>query len=255
VNIASKMLRQGWLLVALLLLWWFGSASSTSLFFPSLSAILQAFADTWLFERWGSDVVPSVVRFGIGYVLAVVIGIVAGIGIGYSWVLRGGTMWLVAFFQSLPGVALIPMMLMIFGIGDGMKIAIIAFGSLWPVLLNTVDGIRSVDGELREVARSYRFGGRRRLFDVMLPSAGPQIFAGMRTSLAISLILMVTSEMVASTNGIGYFVLQAQQTFAIPEMWSGIVLLGVLGYLSNAVFVLIESRVLAWHRGKQGAIS
>ena len=83
----------------------------------------------------------------------------------------------------------------------------------------------------------------------MLPAAAPQIFAGLRTSLSLSLILMVISEMVASANGIGYFILQSQRSFAITEMWSGILLLGLLGYLFNAVFTLVERRVLAWHRG------
>ena len=87
----------------------------------------------------------------------------------------------------------------------------------------------------------------------MLPAASPQIFAGMRTSLSLALILMVISEMVASTNGIGYFVLQSQRTFAIPEMWSGILLLGILGYVLNAGFVLIENRVLRWHRGARAS--
>jgi ABC-type nitrate/sulfonate/bicarbonate transport system permease component len=87
----------------------------------------------------------------------------------------------------------------------------------------------------------------------MLPAATPQIFAGMRTSLSLALILMVISEMVASTNGIGYFVLQSQRTFAIPEMWSGIILLGLLGYAFNGVFVLIEKRVLRWHRGARAS--
>jgi ABC-type nitrate/sulfonate/bicarbonate transport system permease component len=83
----------------------------------------------------------------------------------------------------------------------------------------------------------------------VLPAAGPQIFAGMRTSLSLAVILMVISEMVASTNGIGFFVLQSQRSFAIPEMWSGILLLGILGYLLNLAFALVERRVLDWHRG------
>jgi ABC-type nitrate/sulfonate/bicarbonate transport system permease component len=87
----------------------------------------------------------------------------------------------------------------------------------------------------------------------MLPAASPQIFAGMRISLSLALILMVISEMVASTNGIGYFVLQSQRTFAIPEMWSGIFLLGILGYVFNAGFILIERRVLRWHRGARAS--
>jgi ABC-type nitrate/sulfonate/bicarbonate transport system permease component len=87
----------------------------------------------------------------------------------------------------------------------------------------------------------------------VLPAAAPQIFAGMRTSLSLALILMVISEMVASTNGIGYFVLQAQRRFNMPEMWSGIFVLGILGYALNAGFVLVERRVLRWHRGARAS--
>jgi ABC-type nitrate/sulfonate/bicarbonate transport system permease component len=99
----------------------------------------------------------------------------------------------------------------------------------------------------------YGVSRRDRVWRVMLPAASPQIFAGMRTSLSLALILMVISEMVASTNGIGYFVLQSQRTFAIPEMWSGILLLGILGYVLNGAFVLIERRVLRWHRGARAS--
>jgi ABC-type nitrate/sulfonate/bicarbonate transport system permease component len=106
---------------------------------------------------------------------------------------------------------------------------------------------------MRETAKSYGIKGRDRLQRIILPAASPQIFAGMRTSLSLALILLVISEMVASTNGIGFFVLQSQRSFAIPEMWSGILLLGLLGYLLNVVFVLIERRVLAWHRGARAS--
>lgn len=251
----TRIAAEGWLVVLLVLAWWFGSLSSTSLFFPPLKTILEAFRDTWLFEQWDADVVPSLIRFGAGYAVAVAVGLVAGVVISHSRLLLGGSRWLIAFFQSLPGVALIPAALVVLGVGDTMKIAIIAAGAVWPVLLNTIDGVRSVDPELLSMSRVYQFRPTDRLFQVVLPSASPQIFAGMRTSLSIALILMVTSEMVASSNGIGYFVLQSQQTFAIPEMWSGILLLGLFGYLVNALFVLLESRILAWHHGQQGAQS
>ena len=100
----------------------------------------------------------------------------------------------------------------------------------------------------------YGISGRDKLLRMTLPAASPQIFAGMRLSLSLALILMVISEMVASTNGIGFFVLQSQRSFAIPEMWSGILLLGILGYLFNLVFMVIERRVLAWHRGARASM-
>jgi ABC-type nitrate/sulfonate/bicarbonate transport system permease component len=139
------------------------------------------------------------------------------------------------------------------GVGNAMKVFIIAFVCLWPVLLNTMDGISGIDRTLLDTSRVYQLSSRDRVLRVMLPAASPQIFAGLRTSLSLALILMVISEMVASTNGIGYFVLQSQRTFAIPEMWSGIVLLGLLGYFLNLLLVIVERRVLRWHRGARSS--
>jgi ABC-type nitrate/sulfonate/bicarbonate transport system permease component len=119
--------------------------------------------------------------------------------------------------------------------------------------LNTIDGVAGVEPTLRETAEVYGIGWRDRVLRIILPAAAPQIFAGMRTSLSLALILMVISEMVASTNGIGYFVLQSQRSFAIAEMWSGILLLGILGYVLNALFVVVERRVLRWHRGARAS--
>jgi ABC-type nitrate/sulfonate/bicarbonate transport system permease component len=99
----------------------------------------------------------------------------------------------------------------------------------------------------------YGIPRRDRLLRVTLPAASPQIFAGMRLSVSLALILMVISEMVASTNGIGFFVLQSQRSFAIAEMWSGILLLGILGYVLNLLFVLAERKALAWHRGAKAS--
>lgn len=155
----------------------------------------------------------------------------------------------------MPSPALIPIFILLFGVGSGMKVVVIATVCLWPILLNTMDGVGAVDRTLLATSRAYGVDGLERLRFVILPAASPQIFAGMRTSLSLALILMVVSEMVASTNGIGYFVLQSQRTFAIPEMWAGIILIGVLGYALNAAFVAVETRVLRWHRGARGGLS
>ena len=160
---------------------------------------------------------------------------------------------IVEFLRSIPPPALIPFAIVVIGVGDDMKVFIIGFVCLWPVLLNTIDGINGIDPTLKDTARVYGISGRDKLLRMTLPAASPQIFAGMRLSLSLALILMVISEMVASTNGIGFFVLQSQRSFAIPEMWSGILLLGILGYVFNLVFMIIERRVLAWHRGARAS--
>jgi ABC-type nitrate/sulfonate/bicarbonate transport system permease component len=239
--------------LALLGLWALLSSSSDTYYFPPLTDILEAFADTWVFERVGSDVVPSLVRLGLGYGIACVVAVAVGLALGLSRPLRRAADPAVQFLRAIPPPALLPFGILVIGVGDGMKIFIIAFVCLWPVLLNTVDGVAGVDPTLRETARVYDIRKRDQLRRVVLPAAAPQIFAGMRTSLSLALILMVISEMVASTNGIGYFILQAQRSFAITEMWSGILLLGLLGYVLNAVFTLIERRVLRWHRGARAS--
>ena len=232
---------------------WVWSAGSNVYYFPPLKDVLTTFKDTWLFDRFGSDVVPSLIRLIAGYLIAVAVGVGGGIALGLSPVLRRVSAPIVEFLRAIPAPALLPFALLVFGVGNDSKIFVIAFVCLWPVLLNAVDGFAGVDPTLVDTGRVYRIPAQDRLRHVVLPAAAPQIFAGMRTSLSLALILMVISEMVASSNGIGYFVLQSQRSFAIPEMWSGIILLGLLGYAFNAVFLMLERRALAWHRGARAA--
>jgi len=230
---------------------WFWSAGSDVYYYPPLSDVLKTFKDTWLFDRVGSDVIPSLIRLFCGYFIAVGVGVAGGIALGMSPVLRRVAAPIVEFLRAIPAPALLPFALLVLGVGNDSKIFVIAFVCLWPVLLNAVDGVAGVDPTLVDTGRVYRIPASDRLRYVVLPAAAPQIFAGMRTSLSLALILMVISEMVASSNGIGYFVLQSQRSFAIPEMWSGIILLGLLGYVFNAGFLLVERRVLAWYRGSR----
>src|SRR4051794_5707302 len=239
--------------LALLALWAVLSAGSDTYYFPPLTDILSTFKDTWLFKRVGSDVLPSLERMFAGFFIAGALGIVGGLLLGLSRRARRAAAPIVEFLRAIPPPALLPFAILVVGVGASMKIFVIAFVCVWPILLNTIDGVIGVDPTLRETTRSYGIPGRDRLWRVMLPAASPQIFAGLRTAVSLALILMVISEMVASTNGIGYFVLQSQRTFAIPEMWSGILLLGILGYVLNGIFVLLEKRLLRWHRGARAS--
>jgi ABC-type nitrate/sulfonate/bicarbonate transport system permease component len=212
--------------------WWWSSSGSTSPYFPPLADVLQAFRSTWLFSHVPTDVVPSLARMAAGYSIAVVAGISLGMVLGV-----------------VPPPALIPVAILVFGIENNMKVFVIVAGCIWPILLNTIDGVRGVEPTMLEMSRSYGLTPAQRWGRIMLPAALPQVFSGLRSALSIALILMVISEMVASTNGIGYFVLDAQRTFAIAGMWSGIILLGLLGYALNALLLLVERRFLRWHRG------
>lgn len=231
---------------------WLYTENNDSYAVAPLGDILTAFRETWLFENVASDVFPSLYRMTVGYVAAIVIGVSVGFALGSSAVLAAIAAPVVSFLRAIPAAALLPPAIILFGIGGGTKIAVIAFVCCWPIILNTSDGVRELDSTMLNSARIYGIRGGERLRMVVLPAIAPRIFAGMRTSLAIAILLLVTSEMVASTNGIGYFVFQAQQQFAVDDMWAGVLLLGLLGFALNMAFGAVERRVLKWHGRADG---
>ncbi|MFI6347143.1 ABC transporter permease [Streptomyces sp. NPDC050560] len=239
--------------VALLLVWWFVSLDSTSPFWPSLKSIVTSFRDLWLFDRFGSDILPSLGRMLAGYALAVVVGVGLGVPLGRLPVLRRAFEPALQFLRALPATALVPVGIVLLGIGNAPKIALTAFVTVFPVLLNTVDGVRAVGRELEDTARSYRLTRAQRVLLVQLPAAAPNILAGMRIALSVSFVMMVVTELTAATSGIGFVTLQAQQSFQVSEMWAGMLLLGILGVLFNGAFVLVERRLLRWYTKEQGS--
>ncbi|WP_433285171.1 ABC transporter permease [Pseudonocardia sp. CA-142604] len=224
-------------------------------FFPPLSEIGATFADEWLFTRIPTDLLPSLGRMLAGFALAVGGGVALGALLGFSRMLSTALDPVLQFLRALPPPALIPVSLLVFGAGDGAKVFLIALGAVWPVLLNTVDGVRGVDRTALDMARSYRVPAHARLTRLVLPAALPRIFAGARTALGIAIILMVVSELIGADNGVGYVVQLAQRGFDIPEMWAGTLLLGLLGFGANALFVAFEKRVLHWHIATTGRAS
>src|SRR5262245_26098185 len=139
------------------------------------------------------------------------------------------------------------------GIGDLMKVLVIVSGCVWPVLLNTVEGVRAIDEVLADTCRGYRITGLSRLRHLTLRAASPQIVTGARQALSIGIILMVISEMFAASSGLGFTIIQFQRGFQIPEMWSGVFMLGLLGVLLAVLFRLAERRVLHWYHGIHAA--
>ncbi|CAM5487358.1 hypothetical protein SHIRM173S_07291 [Streptomyces hirsutus] len=163
LKVASLVAREVWLPVLLVAAWWWLSAGSTSLYWPALSEITDRFVDLWFFDHLLEDALPSVVRlvtgFGIGFAAAVVLGLV----LGSVPALEDATRPLVEFMRALPSVALLPIMMLLLGTDDDMKVVTIAFVSTWPILLNTVEGVRSVDPVLHQVAAGYRLSTWHRI--------------------------------------------------------------------------------------------
>jgi len=239
--------------VVLFVVWWFASANSVAVYFPPLSKIMTAFKETWLGPRLREDVLPSVLRLLSGYALALVLGITLGVLIGNNRRVRSLLEPGLEFFRAIPPPVLIPGIVLLAGIDNTMKVLVILFGCVWPVLLNTVEGVRATDEVLDDTCRAYRVSGLTRLRVFVLRSASPQIVTGARQALSIAIILMVISEMFYSSVGLGNRVVRYQREFAIPEMWSGVLMLGLLGVTLSLVFWLVERRIMYWYHGLRAA--
>ena len=238
-----------WLFAVLVVVWWLWSADSTSTFFPPLKDIVHQLYELWITGDAKKNLASSLQNFAFGYLIAGLGGVAVGT---LLWMLRSARDAIspfLYFLYVLPAPVLIPAAMTIFGLGSAMKVAIIAFAAVWPTLLNTLDGMRGVDPLKIDTARVLGMSGFRVVRSVVLPAALPQIVAGLRNSLQVAIILMVVSELVASTSGIGFFILNAQQSFAFVDMWTGIIVLALIGSVLNLLFVLIESQVLFWHYG------
>ncbi|MFI5608398.1 ABC transporter permease [Amycolatopsis sp. NPDC051903] len=255
----SGFARKWLLFVVLVVIWQVVTQFTDSVFFPPPTKIAAAAVKLWfsgpashvfLGDAVFQHVFPSLERVLGGWLLSVVLGVALGTALGRSKTGMDYVGPLFAFFRAIPPPALVPVFIVLFHIGPGMQIATIIFGSIWPIVLNTVDGVRSVDKVKVDTARAFRTPRRYWIGLVVLPAALPKIFAGLRLSLSISLILMAISELVGALNGIGYALINAQRQYDFDQMWAWIVLLGILGYGFNAALLGVERRVLTWQPGR-----
>lgn len=237
--------------IALLALWWIISASSSNAFFPPLQVILEHLIALLTTPSFLLDIASSLSNLVISFVLASVLGIALGMLLG----LVTGLSWMIEptlhFFRAIPPVALIPIFVSLIGFGYETRILSITLAALFPIVIATIDGVRSVDPTLQMVTYAYRFCWQQRVREVILPAASPRILSGMQVSLLVAFIVMIASEMLGSATGLGAATLLAQQSFAIADMWSGILLLGVIGYALSALFGLLRRRALRWYIASQ----
>jgi ABC-type nitrate/sulfonate/bicarbonate transport system permease component len=243
-------------LVACVAGWQLWTSGAHSSFFPTPSAIVSRMYHLWfsgpaahlfLTADATGNILPSLGRVFAGLAIAAAIGVPLGIALGRSSAVTAYLNPLLQFARALPVVTMAPVFIVLFKIGTQMEIATIVFGTVWPILLNTIDGAASVDPVQLETARAFKMSRPERLMWVIVPAALPKAFAGFRLSLSLSLILMVFAELVGSSDGIGYEMSNATNSFDMTFLWSTIVLLGILGYLLNELLGGAERRVLAWH--------
>lgn len=242
----------GFALIVVLGLLWEASVRFdlvTSPNWPALSKVLASFGRLLVDGTFAEVFLPSLRRLLIGYVLAGVAGVIVGLGMGYfKWIHRLLEP-LVEALRPIPSPAYIPMAILFLGIGDKMKIFMIAFAAFFPILLNTVSGVRNVDPVLVDTGRTFGLGTGAIVRKIVLPSASVYIFTGLRISLALALVLTVIAEMVAGNSGIGFYILSAQRSFLVPQMYAAVIALALVGLALNKLFLFAESRLLAWNAG------
>ena len=240
-----------WLPVLLVYLWWSASAESTNPYFPPLSRIWSRFLELWVFAEWPTHVLPSLRNLALGYAIAVVLGLVLGGLVGAS---RGAGRYvepLIDFFRSIPAVATVPISIIVFGLDASMRVAAISVGALWPILLATMQGVRATDPTLMDTVRVFGVSRTATLWRVQVPGAAPLIFSGLQIGLQIAFVVTIASEFLGSGFGIGAFTLIATDSFLILDAWTGVILMGLLGYAINIIFDGVERVSLRWYYGQK----
>ncbi|MFI0422064.1 ABC transporter permease [Spongiactinospora sp. 9N601] len=240
-----------WFAVLLVWLWERVTSQVGEAYFPPPSEIVATGRELWfsgpadrffLTEEAVEDFGPSLLNLFAGWLLTGLAGVALGVALGLSRAFAGYVEPIVHFGRAIPPPTLISVFLSVFALGTSMQVATIVFGVIWPVVLNTMDGVRTVDRLHLDSAEVFGVRGLRRLRRIVLPAAAPKIIAGLRISIGLALILMVLSEMFGSKHGIGAHLVDSQRDFEPAAMWAGIVFVGVLGYLLNAAFTLVERR-------------
>lgn len=244
---AAGLLRQLWLPAMLVASWWWLSAGSTSFYFPPLSELLGALWSDLTQGPLLGYLGVSLGNLAAGLAIAIAAGVAIGLLIGELETVRRIITPVLNFFRAVPPASIVPIVIIALGVGAAPKIFIIALGCFWPILLNTIDGVRGTSPAVRETARAYRIPAHLVVFRVALPAAMPQIMAGIRVALAVGLVLMVISEFFGADAGVGFYITEASTRFATRQAWAGTLLVGVLGYVLSAAFLLVERRVLAWY--------
>ncbi|WP_327086860.1 ABC transporter permease [Nonomuraea sp. NBC_01738] len=247
----KTLVKRLWLIPVVLVGWELAAGAVASPYFPVPTRILTRLIELFAEEDAIGHVWPSLVRVTGSWCLAVLAGVLIGVALGRTRRLADYIDPLVEFGRAVPPPAMLPVFLVLFSMGTEVQVATIVFGIIWPILLNSIDGARNVEPLQIDTATVFGVPAHLRLLRIILPAASPKIFAGLRLSVSLALILMVVSELKGSTEGIGYLLELASSQADMAALWAGVVMLGVLGYVLNTLFLMGERRMLAWHHDRR----
>lgn len=236
-------------IIAFLLLWELVArlkVVSTPAFFPTVTKIAGALAGEAASGKLWGNILISLQRAFTGFVCGLSVAIPLGLSIGWFKTFGNFINPLLQVFRNMPVLALLPVFVMFFGIGEVSKVAVILWGVLWYTLLNTISGVRSVDPQLIKAARSMGTGSLRLFSSVVLPAALPFIFTGVRLSATVSILILIAAEMMGANRGLGYALYFYQANFLIPQMYAYIIVMAVLGTTLNFILEAVERRSFRW---------
>ncbi|SCF45492.1 NitT/TauT family transport system permease protein [Micromonospora matsumotoense] len=215
-------------------------------FLPPLSEVLVAWWALLTSGQLADHVGASLTRSLTGLGLAVLAAIPLGLLIGWYRPLAELLSPLLEVFRNTAALALLPVFVLILGLGETSKIALVVYACSWPILLNTIAGVKGVDPLLVRSARSMGLNHLRLFQKVILPAAVPTVFTGIRLAGAYSILVLVAAEMVGAKAGLGYLINYAQYNFAIPDMYAGIITISAIGLVVNQLLVVVERRFSTW---------
>jgi NitT/TauT family transport system permease protein len=233
-----------------LLLLWEGLVQARILdrrFFPAPSSIVGTFLSLAQTSLPG-HIWISLSRAAVGFLIGAVPAILLGVLMGLVPLVRAALQPIVGALFAIPKVAILPLVMLMFGLGEQSKWAIIAIAVFFQVLISTTAGVANIDRIYLDVGRNFGAGRLATLWTIALPGALPVIFAGIRLGWGVSLLLLVTAEMVAAKSGLGYLIWQSWQTFTIEEMYVGLVTIAALGMFSFWLLDVLEGWLIPWRR-------
>jgi ABC-type nitrate/sulfonate/bicarbonate transport system permease component len=216
--------------------------------FPPPSAILPVLAELAAGGTLWIAFLQTFYRLAAGFSIGLAAAVVLGLLMGISPAIYRLFAPLVELVRPIPKVALVPPLMFFLGLGDAMKIAVIALSVFFPILLNLVQGVRGIDPELLDAARTFGVSRARMLRRVVLPACLPQLMAGAQISLGVGLVAVILAEMVSAGGGIGFGVIDAQRAFRVKEMYAWVVATALAGYALNLALEASRARLLHWHR-------
>ncbi|MFJ9419720.1 ABC transporter permease [Streptomyces sp. NPDC101227] len=235
-------------IVALLLAWElaprFGLVDRT--FLPPFSEVAEAWWELVANGQLADNAQASLVRSFSGFGIAVGVSVPLGLLIGWYRPVADLLNPLLQVFLNTAALALLPVFVLLLGIGETSKISIVVYACAWPILFNTISAVRTVDPTLLRLAKSMDLSAPRLFQKVILPASVPTIFTGIRLAGAVSIVVLVAAEMIGAKAGLGYLINASQYNFAIPQMYAGIVTISVIGVAFNQLLVAVEKRLSSW---------